>query len=384
MKILDKIPEAEDFYANYWGKQPFVIKNAIDKEYINNILDQDELAGLSLEEDIRSRIVKSNKEEQNWTCQHGPFEEDIFQTLGEENWSLLVQNVDQYIPETANLLQNFNFTPRWLLDDIMVSYSCKGGSVGPHLDSYHVFLVQGKGSRKWKLGNAPILDENLIEGLDLKILENGFEGTEIEVSCGDVIYIPPNFGHEGITTEESLTFSLGFLGPSTSELLIQYGVYLGEQEKLNTRYSGKNINKSSSGFIIDKSEITNIKDNVINSINSDNFNQWIVKYFSAPTHLCEDEISDLHDEVSNQEEGEIQIPNDAIIYKEENKKLTLTKIKENQWSVGFLSKTRTINDETANIITRLNNGEEIAFSQIIKNDEASDLITQLYNLDIIS
>ena len=264
----------------------------------------------------------------------------------------------------------------------MVSYSCKGGSVGPHLDSYHVFLIQGKGSRKWKLGNAPILDKNLIEGLDLKILKNGFDGDEIEVTCGDVIYIPPNFGHEGITTKESLTFSLGFLGPSTSELLIQYGIYLSEQEKLNTRYSGKNINKSSSGFIIDKTEINNIKSNVTNAINSDNFNQWIVKYFSTPTHLCEDEISDLHDETDNKDQ--IQIPNDAIIYKEENKKLTITKIDDNQWSLGYLGKTKIINPEAANIITKLNNGKKIQYSEIAKNKEAKNLINQLYQIEIVN
>jgi len=109
-----------------------------------------------LEEEIKSRIIKTLPNQSGWSCEYGPFEEGIYSALGENNWSLLVQNVEEYHTDTACLLTHFDFAPRWLMDDIMVSYSVAGGSAGPHIDSYHVFLVQGMGTRLWKVGHQPL------------------------------------------------------------------------------------------------------------------------------------------------------------------------------------------------------------------------------------
>lgn len=278
--ILDKFPNADEFYKTYWGRQPFVVKGGITPALFDNFIDGDTLAGLSLEEEIKSRLVTTAPEGGEWSCEHGPFEEARFETLGEKHWSLLVQNVDKYHGGTKALLESFDFSPRWLLDDIMVSYSTIGGTVGPHTDSYHVFLVQGQGKRTWRIGNAPVENEECIEGIELKVLKTGFEGIDVEVEKGDVIYIPPHFAHEGMTHENAMTFSVGFLGPKMSELLIEYGYYLEQNEPDNTRYQGVGLNTQTAGAQMSLEAKENIKVQLLDTIHAQSFSAWLSDYFS--------------------------------------------------------------------------------------------------------
>lgn len=275
--LLDKLPDPVRFYKEFWNKKPFIVKNAIDADIMDGLITADELAGLSLEEDIRSRIVCSGK----WSCEHGPFSEEKFSTLGEENWSLLVQNVEIHHPPTKKILSSFQFSPSWLIDDVMVSYSTPGGGVGPHLDSYHVFLIQGSGKRRWKIGTQAIDAEKFIDNLDLKILKHEFDGETFEVEQGDVIYIPPYFPHSGETLKEALTFSIGFLGPSLSELLVEYGHYIEEQGEINKRYDGNELNITSSGDQMSGGEVNNFRSTLTDAIGSDHFEKWLKRYFSS-------------------------------------------------------------------------------------------------------
>ena len=192
---------------------------------------------------------------------------------------MLVQNVDTYHDETKNLLENFNFSPRWLMDDIMVSYSAKGGSVGGHMDSYHVFLVQGKGKRRWKVSNKTLQGKECLNNKDLLVFKEEFEGHEVEVETGDVIYIPPYFGHQGVTIEEAMTFSVGFLGPKISDILSEYCYYLEENPELNKRYMGQELDESSAGFKIPNDASKLIQSSLIKSIKDDNFSNWLAEYF---------------------------------------------------------------------------------------------------------
>lgn len=279
VESLLSFPDEVEFYQNYWNKKPFVVRKGVSEIIINGLISADELAGLSLEEDIRSRIVRSGKTPQDWICEHGPFEEVIFSSLPERNWSLLVQDVEKNHPPTADILDPFGFSPCWLIDDVMVSYSTPGGGVGPHLDSYHVFLIQGMGKRSWKIGREKIRKEKYIEGLDLKILSEEFIGDEFEVESGDVIYIPPLFPHSGETIDESMTYSVGFLGPSMAELLIEFGHYIEEQESLNSRYDGGQLDANSSGEDMDESEVNNFRTSLTGLIKSDQFEEWLRRYF---------------------------------------------------------------------------------------------------------
>ncbi len=288
--ILDTLPTAEEFYKTYWGKKPFIVRGYISQDLIESLIDGDTLAGLSLEEDIKSRIITNNKDGNDWVCDHGPFVEDRFADLGDRDWSLLVQNVEQYHTDTAGLLSRFQFSPRWLMDDIMVSFSAPGGSVGPHTDSYHTFLVQGIGKRTWKISTRRVDDDRYVDNPDVKVLAHGFEGETYEVTAGDVIYMPPFFGHEGRTLDAAMTFSVGFLGPKLSEMLGEYAQYLEENEEANTRYLGDGLDENSGGFNIATSTQGDIRNSLIDTINSDEFVIWMAKYFSAPTH---DEVDNI-------------------------------------------------------------------------------------------
>ncbi len=321
--ILDTFPSAEEFYKTYWGQKPFVVRSAIDQALFEGMIDGDSLAGLALEEEIKSRIVITAPEGGKWTCEHGPFEEDRFGTLGEENWSLLVQNVEQYHTDTAKLLQNFHFAPRWLMDDIMVSYSTVGGSVGPHTDSYHVFLVQGMGRRKWTIGQSPVQNEDYIEGLDLKVFKGSVSGVEIEVGIGDVIYIPPHFAHEGITTQEAMTFSVGFLGPKLSELMAQYGYYLEQMDQGNKHYAGAGLDVESAGFAISPGAQERIQNDLINALCSDDFSIWLAAYFSMPSHDDVENIEARDEKLSNQDLLE-RLQDGQNLYRPEHIKLSMT------------------------------------------------------------
>ena len=290
--ILDALPTTEEFFREFWNKKPFVVRGMISKKIMGALIDEDHLAGLSLEEEVESRLVKKGKKQNDWTCDHGPFHEKDFAGLGEEDWSLLVQNIDKHHDATADLLKCFNFSPRWLLDDIMVSFSPKGGTVGAHTDSYHVFLVQGKGERCWKVANEPIKNEDYINDISLKILEASFEGEDITVTEGDVIYIPPKFAHQGISLKPSLTYSVGFLGPSLSDMLIQFGQYLEENHLEIPRYLGQNLTESAVPFHITPKHCDDLKFFMTDVFTQDYFNKWLTHYFCSPMQTYEEDYDD--------------------------------------------------------------------------------------------
>ena len=290
--ILDALPTTEEFFREFWNKKPFVVRGMISKKIMGALIDEDHLAGLSLEEEVESRLVKKGKKQNDWTCDHGPFHEKDFAGLGEEDWSLLVQNIDKHHDATADLLKCFNFSPRWLLDDIMVSFSPKGGTVGAHTDSYHVFLVQGKGERCWKVANEPIKNEDYINDISLKILEASFEGEDITVTEGDVIYIPPKFAHQGISLKPSLTYSVGFLGPSLSDMLIQFGQYLEENHLEIPRYLGQNLTESAVPFHITPNHCDDLKFFMTDVFTQDYFNKWLTHYFCSPMQTYEEDYDE--------------------------------------------------------------------------------------------
>jgi 50S ribosomal protein L16 3-hydroxylase len=280
---LDAFPAASDFYEKYWNRAPFVVRGGVTKTTIDGLIDADTLAALSIEDDIKARLVTMDENGKR-DFEHGPFDESRYDDIGDQNWSLLVQNVEQFHPQTATLLAAFPFAPRWLMDDIMVSYSAIGGTVGAHTDSYHVFLVQGIGKRAWKVGHAPFIEvENeAVEG-GHKTIPADFEGTEFEVTTGDVIYIPPHFAHDGRTLDHAMTFSIGFLGPDISDLFIEYGHYLQERAaNALPRYTGAGLNEQSAGFTLARDAITSIQNTMNDALQADDFSNWLGEFFTSP------------------------------------------------------------------------------------------------------
>ncbi len=384
MFILDKFPTAHEFYTTYWGRKPFLVRGYIEPSSFDNFADGDILAGLSLEDEVKSRLVKTASESQKWSCDHGPFKEDTYTSLGEKNWSLLVQNVDQYHPDTAKLLQSFDFSPKWLMDDIMVSYSTVGGSVGPHIDSYHVFLVQGIGKRTWTVGQEPIHDEECIAGLDLKVLKEGVVGKTVDVNTGDVIYIPPHFGHEGVTLEEAMTFSVGFLGPKMSELFVEYGYHLEQLEKKNQRYSGQGLTPNDSRFMISDNAQNTIRDMFTNSLKTNDFATWMAEYFSAPTH---DDDSDIYESLI--EKGDLlqALQDGEVLHRPDHIKLTITSSTDGHMNMAYHGARVPTSPIHTSLISWLNNHDTISLSDINEwgnVDDYIDVIQHLYNHHILS
>jgi 50S ribosomal protein L16 3-hydroxylase len=233
LQLLGGLTPAE-FLSEYWHKKPLLIKNAIPG--FTGLLSPEELAGLACEEEVQSRIVEEINGQ--WHASHGPFDDEDFARLPEKpdpehRWTLLVQTVNHYLPEATELLQQFDFIPHARLDDLMVSYAPDGGGVGPHFDSYDVFLLQGQGKRLWRVSEQTDLE--LIAGAPLRILKNFDTAQEWLLEAGDMLYLPPQLAHWGIAVSDGkndcMTYSIGFRAPKNQELATEFLGYM--QDKLN-------------------------------------------------------------------------------------------------------------------------------------------------------
>ncbi len=233
LALLNNLTPSQ-FLAEYWQKKPLLIKNAIPN--FKGLLSAEELAGLACEDEVQSRIVEYIKGK--WDARQGPFADDDFaklpdQPCQEHHWTLLVQSVNHHLPAAAELLAQFNFIPHARLDDLMVSYAPDGGGVGPHFDSYDVFLLQGQGKRLWRISEQS--DLTLIEGAPLRILKHFDTAQEWLLEAGDMLYLPPHLAHWGIAVSEGaidcMTYSIGFRAPKNQELATEFLGFM--QDKLN-------------------------------------------------------------------------------------------------------------------------------------------------------
>ena len=215
--------DRETFLARYWQSKPLLIRNAIAN--FRPPLSSHQLAGLALEREVESRIIEWR--DNNWSLQHGPFSNSDYQR--DTPWTLLVQAVDHFIPEIAELRKLVDFIPQWRIDDVMVSYAVDGGSVGPHFDNYDVFLLQGEGERLWKLGQFCDESTALLPHEDLRILSLFECAEEHLLQTGDMLYVPPGVAHWGIAQGECTTFSIGFRAPRVNDMVSRWADQLLEQ-----------------------------------------------------------------------------------------------------------------------------------------------------------
>jgi 50S ribosomal protein L16 3-hydroxylase len=221
LQLLGNITPAE-FMSKYWQKKPLLIRGAIPA--FKPLLSRDELFALAEQEDVESRLVVENtnakrtKSEPAWTMAKGPFSEDAatLPSLKKSNWTLLVQGVDLHDTQVHALKNQFRFAPDARLDDVMISFATDGGGVGPHFDSYDVFLLQAAGKRRWRIGKQK--DLTLQKDVPLKILANFAPEQEFVLDAGDMLYLPPMYAHEGVAVGDCMTYSIGFRAPAELEL----------------------------------------------------------------------------------------------------------------------------------------------------------------------
>ena len=200
------------FMQRHWQKRPLLVRQAIPG--FAPLLDRDELFALASQDDVESRLVRQGPK--GWQMRRGPFARRALPALKQRLWTLLVQGVDLHHDGVHALLQQFRFVPDARLDDLMVSYASDGGGVGPHFDSYDVFLLQAQGRRRWRIGRQR--DFSLVEGVPLKILARFEPEQEFVLEPGDMLYLPPRWAHDGIAEGECQTWSIGFRSPARGEV----------------------------------------------------------------------------------------------------------------------------------------------------------------------
>ncbi|OBT13866.1 50S ribosomal protein L16 arginine hydroxylase [Vibrio sp. UCD-FRSSP16_10] len=213
----------EQFLAEFWQKKPTIIKGGFAN--FQDPISAEELAGLTMEEEVDSRYVSNINGE--WTAEHGPFTEDKYANLDETNWSIIVQAANHWHLDAAQLIEPFKAMPQWLFDDLMISYSVKDGGVGPHIDQYDVFIIQGSGKRHWRVGEK---DEGQYAETcrhnALRQIESFDSIIDDVLQPGDILYIPPGFPHDGYALEPSMSYSVGFRSPKEQELISNFADYV--------------------------------------------------------------------------------------------------------------------------------------------------------------
>lgn len=225
----------DDFLTNYWQKRPLLVRQALPN--ITCALDPEDLAGLACEPDIEARIILEKDGTSPWELRHGPFAEQDFTQLPASHWTLLVQDVDKFVPEIAQLLEYFPFIPRWRVDDIMLSYAVPHGSVGPHLDAYDVFLIQLQGHRRWQISDQYDHQSSILNDTPLRILQSFEPQQEWTLAPGDFLYLPPGIAHFGSALDDCITASVGFRAPNQRELLSAFLEYAIEDADDQRRYT---------------------------------------------------------------------------------------------------------------------------------------------------
>lgn len=244
---------AEQFLAEYWQKKPLLVRNALPE--IVDLLEPKDVMELALDENVSARLIKQKDKNPNqWSVKSSPLIKADFQKMP-KLWTVLVQAVDHYSFDLAEMWKKFPFIPQWRRDDIMVSYAPKGGSVGKHFDFYDVFLVQGHGHRRWQLGQMCDESTEFVADQPLKLLSQMSVNFDEVLAPGDLLYVPPGLAHYGVAEDDCLTFSFGFRMPNLAEMTDR----LSEQFAKNSVLTNPLV------------DITRIKTNAIGEINNSEF-----------------------------------------------------------------------------------------------------------------
>lgn len=267
---------ARQFLRDYWHKKPLLVRDALPG--FKGLLNPDDMKALAGREEVESRLVVQGAD---WVLEHGPFAAARFRKLPNKNWTLLVQSLDHHLASGAALLERFTFIPRARLDDLMVSHAVSGGGVGPHFDSYDVFLIQGRGHRRWRISAQDNLD--LIEGLPLKILSHFEPEAEYVLGPGDMLYLPPRYAHDGIAEDECMTYSVGFRAPAFEELGQGFLNFLHDELELPGRYADPDLAPQKHSGELPKAMLAQLADH-LNRIrwDEDLITAFGGRYFSEP------------------------------------------------------------------------------------------------------
>jgi len=274
--------DIDHFLSHAWQKRPLLIRNPW-RDW-RNPLDPDDLAGLACEDDVESRLVIGD--DAGRSLESGPFPTSRFGDLGTGPWTLLVQAVDHHVPQVAALIEPFRFVPDWRIDDVMVSYATDGGGVGSHYDQYDVFLVQGLGRRRWRVGPVCDAQTPLLPHRDLRLIADFAATDEWVLDPGDILYVPPCFAHEGVAVgDDCMTYSIGFRAPSRAELVEGWCDHQAAQMLDEDRYADPDLKPQARPGEITAAAIDRLHALVMDALSDrDAFARWFGTHNSQPKY----------------------------------------------------------------------------------------------------
>ncbi len=281
MRVFPSPLISDDFLRNYWQKKPLLMRQAVSLP-ADLVAKSDLFALACSDDDVESRLILEHGETP-WEAHHGPFDRTDLEHLPESHWTLLIQDMNRHMPEIRPLLDAFSAIPQWRIDDIMISFAVDKGSVGPHSDDYDVFLIQASGKRRWKIHQHPVSDDDLIPDLDLKILKTFDTQMEWLLEPGDMLYLPPNVAHWGVAEGECITWSVGFQGPSVTELSTHW-----LEERLSTlppqRYTDPDLEAQQHSGEIKPEAISRIRKMLQQalSFSDEELTAWFGRFSSEP------------------------------------------------------------------------------------------------------
>lgn len=250
--------DVEDFLVNTWQKKPQLFRQALPG--FSTALSPEELAGLACEQGVHSRLVIEKGADKPWQLSIGPFQEKDFTRLPQTHYSLLVSECEKWIPELQQLVDCFNFIPKWRIDDLMISYAPEHGSVGPHIDEYDVFLIQANGRRLWSIQNQVVENPDLIPDLDLAIMQEFTADAKWILEPGDMLYLPPRIAHLGIAVGDGcMTYSVGFRAPAVSDIMDSLLLIASDHKLTDKRYTDHPLDQHRNPSEITLQDINHVK-----------------------------------------------------------------------------------------------------------------------------
>ncbi|MCW0462821.1 hypothetical protein NB717_003889 [Xanthomonas sacchari] len=277
---------AATFLRDYWHKRPLLIRNAFPG-FVSPI-EPGDLAGLACEEAALSRLIEHDRANDRWRVRSGPFQEHEFPGMPDHDWTLLVQDVDKWDPDIRALLEQFRFLPRWRVDDVMVSFAARGGSVGAHVDHYDVFLLQAHGHRRWQIDASvalgrPAPPTDFRDDVELKLLRQFDPTHDWVLGPGDMLYLPPLVPHHGVAEDACLTFSVGMRAPSSAELIADYLDTLIDGADEALRYHDEDLQAPADPYEIDAAAMGRVVEalNALRMNDPDKLGAWFGRFITT-------------------------------------------------------------------------------------------------------
>ena len=275
---------AADFLQRYWQKRPKLMRQAL-RNFVCPISAND-LAGLACTEGSLARIVRGTGK--RFSVASGPFSDASFTSLGSSNWTLLVQEVDQWDRNVRELLKHFDFLPRWRIEDVMVSYAVRGGSVGAHVDQYDVFLLQGRGQRRWQIDDRAqaktAARQQFLPKAKLKLLAHFAPNRDWILNPGDMLYLPPGVPHHGVALDDDcMTFSIGLRAPSATELLENFAHTQAQKLAESVRYSDPDLTAQTHPVALDSASVMRVRETLAKAfqLSDTELGAWFANFMSA-------------------------------------------------------------------------------------------------------